>query len=228
MTQTISNEEQKETTKDFQNSVNLKTKKVSVSELSEQYIFREVTNDDLEELKQLDLTLFHEAYYKRYYTSLLNRSFYAQVVEDKKNNKIVGECTAEIKFSFSQKKKKAYIMTLGVLPEASHSGIGYNLLKNCVEYYKKQELFVQISLHVAKKNLRAVTFYQRYGFVIKKSISKYYSQGETGRAAYEMCYLFHKEDEKIEKEEITETKGLVKIFKGLKIFQKEKTNKIEK
>ncbi|KAJ6246247.1 n-alpha-acetyltransferase 50 [Anaeramoeba flamelloides] len=213
---------QKKSRQDFEKKINTKTKSVHIDEISGRYLFREVLEGDLEDLKQLDTNLFSEPYYDNYYTSLVNPKYYAQVVEDKETNRIVGECIAKVKYSKKLEQKTAYILTLGVTYEASHCGIGFNLLKNCVEFYHNEKKINKTTLNVAQLNIRAFTFYKRFGFTILKSIPKYYSGGEMGRAAYKMLYKYKKETENIKNQEIPSTNKVIKFFKKLFTLKRNK------
>jgi ribosomal-protein-alanine N-acetyltransferase len=75
------------------------------------------------------------------------------------------------------KPEKGKILMLSVLEKYRRQEIGSKLLAEYLKSisYKKIK---KVELEVRTDNKKAIKFYQRYGFKIKKKISKFYQNGE--------------------------------------------------
>ena len=93
------------------------------------------------------------------------------------------------------KRKRIYIMTLGVLAAYRGRGIGTKLIQSILDYYDtnkdSEELkdVVEISLHVQISNQDAIDFYtKRFGFIQGEQVDNYYNK----RIDPPHCYRLYK------------------------------------
>jgi ribosomal-protein-alanine N-acetyltransferase len=73
--------------------------------------------------------------------------------------------------------KKGHVISIAVLPQHQHQGVGYALMQKAMEAmmrYKAKECF----LEVRASNTPAVNLYKKMGFEIIRRLHKYYADGE--------------------------------------------------
>ena len=58
-----------------------------------------------------------------------------------------------------------YITSVSVENNFKGKGIAYELMKNCIEY-ARQHKFLQITLEVAKENVKAIALYNKFNFFV--------------------------------------------------------------
>jgi ribosomal protein S18 acetylase RimI-like enzyme len=78
--------------------------------------------------------------------------------------------------------KKAYLMTIGVLPAYQRLGIGTALLEHAIKEAQALGPIEEMYLHVLAENTGAIAFYERHGFVKGELQENYYSSLEKGDA----------------------------------------------
>ena len=83
---------------------------------------------------------------------------------------VVGFIVAEVS------RGVGHIITIDVLPHARHSGLGSQLLKAAEDRLKLAKCNTVI-LEAAVDNHSALAFYKKHGYVILKSIPRYYPNG---------------------------------------------------
>jgi ribosomal-protein-alanine N-acetyltransferase len=121
------------------------------------------------------IKLASETLPERYNPSLFNffyETYPKGFIVAEKDRKIVGFI-----IGVEIKPEKGKILMLSVLEKYRRQGIGSELL---VEYLKSisDKKVKTVSLEVRTDNIKAIKFYQRYGFKIKKKISVFYQNGE--------------------------------------------------
>ena len=84
---------------------------------------------------------------------------------------IVGFIVAE-----ANRKGIGHIITIDVLPEGRHSGIGFALLTAAEERLRRAQC-ERVRLEAAVDNAVALSFYKRHGYAVVKTIRGYYSDG---------------------------------------------------
>ncbi|MHA1752853.1 MAG: GNAT family N-acetyltransferase [Candidatus Helarchaeota archaeon] len=93
------------------------------------------------------------------------------------DNKVVGELTIE----HLDWDASSHVGELGIiiLPKYRFMGIGSELIKNCLEIVKKENLFKKICLSCFHNNYVALNIYKKFGFKqIGKREKQYYINGE--------------------------------------------------
>jgi len=76
----------------------------------------------------------------------------------------------------ANRKGVGHIVTIDVLPEGRHSGIGFALLTAAEERLRHAECH-RVRLEAAVDNVVALSFYKRHGYAVVKTIRGYYSDG---------------------------------------------------
>lgn len=71
----------------------------------------------------------------------------------------------------------AKILMLSVIKNVRRKKIGTNLLKYLINELKKEKISY-VELEVSKKNLEAISFYQKQGFKIKEILEKFYQNNQ--------------------------------------------------
>lgn len=140
----------------------------------------------VERLKVLDIYVFPVKYTERYYANLFPEKKHELSQIAFWGDAIIGECTCRLEPLREGKdgKFKCYIMTLGVLEAYRHCGIGSKLLQASLDQAAKDKNIEEIALH-AQIGSPAVDFYtKRFGFTIKETVPKYYTDIEPADAYY--------------------------------------------
>ena len=102
------------------------------------------------------------------------------------NDVAVGEICYRIEEDPNTKKKKLYLMTIGVLKTYQHKGIATKLLNKVIDEESKN--VEEIYLHVLTSNESAIGFYTKNGFTQREFIKQYYTGLDMGDA-----YIYAKE-----------------------------------
>jgi ribosomal-protein-alanine N-acetyltransferase len=121
------------------------------------------------------IKLASETLPERYSPSLFNffyETYPKGFIVAEKDHKIIGFI-----IGVQMKPEKGKILMLSVLEKYRRQGIGSKLL---AEYLKgiSNKKIKKVALEVRTDNKKAIKFYQRYGFKIKKKISEFYQNGE--------------------------------------------------
>jgi ribosomal protein S18 acetylase RimI-like enzyme len=74
----------------------------------------------------------------------------------KNGERVVGLVSGHRKEKFNQ------IQAIYILPEFQRKGIGHKLLQKCLDFFNASQ---DIIVHVATYNQKAISFYEKYGFV---------------------------------------------------------------
>ena len=129
--------------------------------------------EHLNEIIEIEKECFPEkSQLSKDYLLFLWRKFPEGFLVAKEEEKILG-------YGICQKEgKEGVIFSLAVKPKYQGRGIGSKILERLIETLKKEKI-EKISLHARKKNEKAINFYQKFGFKIKKEVENYYSDGET-------------------------------------------------
>lgn len=123
-----------------------------------------------------------ENYSPDFFMDLYDR-FPAAFIVAEEDNKIVGYMMCRIESNLlgfaSGNAKKGHVISIAVLPEHQHQGIGEALmletLKNMKAIYKAKECYLEVRV----SNIPAVTLYRKLGFIIKRTLHGYYADNES-------------------------------------------------
>jgi ribosomal protein S18 acetylase RimI-like enzyme len=121
------------------------------------------------QIKNSFSTLFKVVYPDEFFENVNQNKKYKSIIAfDKTNNDLIGYSHIKI-----CEKKKAEILTLGVLKEHQNKHYGSQILSKVIE-----ELTIlgikEINLFVQESNLKAIQLYKKYGFDLEKKIENYY------------------------------------------------------
>lgn len=112
---------------------------------------------------------------ERYSPSLFNffyETYPKGFIVAEKNHKIVGFI-----IGVQIKLEKGKILMLSILEKYRHQGIGSKLLEEYIKIISEKKI-KKVALEVRTDNKKAIKFYQKYGFIIKKKLSDFYQNGE--------------------------------------------------
>ncbi len=98
------------------------------------------------------------------------------------NGEVVGYTMCRIEtgvpsFRFIGITRKGHVISIAVLPQNQHQGIGYALMREAMKAmtnYKTKECY----LEVRTSNIQAVDLYKKMGFETLRTVRGYYADGE--------------------------------------------------
>jgi ribosomal-protein-alanine N-acetyltransferase len=112
----------------------------------------------------------------------LHDRFPATFIVAEENDKMVGYIMCRIEnnlLGFASGGKKGHVISVAVLPEHQHKGVGKALLlealKNMQTTYKAKECYLEVRV----SNVPAITLYRKLGFYIKRTLHDYYADNES-------------------------------------------------
>ncbi|KAI8902616.1 acyl-CoA N-acyltransferase [Globomyces pollinis-pini] len=129
---------------------------------------------NLEEFKNLNLSLFPVVYNQKFYKDIIETHPPAFSRLAYMDSRVIGaiSCRQELVDGVC----RVYIMTLGVLDPFRKLGLGSLLLSRILDVCQKDETVDHILLHVHVSNLNAIRFYKRNGFSIQTVVEGYYEK----------------------------------------------------
>ena len=133
---------------------------------------RRISLSDLDRVMEIEKASFpdREAWSRDYFESLY-KIYPEGFIVAENNGKIIGYTTGR------PKEELAEIISLAVDPTWRQKGVGAKLTNFLIEHFKEKGL-KEISLCVRTKNKKAISFYQKLGFKILKTIKNYYRNGD--------------------------------------------------
>jgi len=145
------------------------------------YVVREFKREDIDEVMRINQTCLPENYPSSFFLGLYTHAPKAFLVAIE-NEKVIGYIMCRIERGISSFKrafpvKKGHIVSVAVMHEYRHRGIGTDLIKLGMEgmvSYGAMEFF----LEVRKSNVAAVTVYEKLGFEVGRVLKGYYRDGE--------------------------------------------------
>jgi ribosomal-protein-alanine N-acetyltransferase len=145
------------------------------------YKLRRFKPTDLEGVIRINRECLPENYTTLFFMNLHKRYPETFIVAEA-NKKIVGYIMCRIETGIPSFKllgitRKGHVISIAVLPENQHKGIGYALMQEATQAmlkYKAKECY----LEVRESNLPAVELYKKLGFDIAQTIRNYYADGE--------------------------------------------------
>ena len=143
---------------------------------------RRISLSDLDQMMEIEKASFpnREAWSKTYFEILYQKYPEGFIVAENRNE-IIGYTIG------LPRNDSAEIVSLAVSPDWRRKGIGTILTNSLIDHFKEKGL-KEISLCVRTKNKKAISFYQKLGFKILKTIKNYYRNGDD---AYSMKLSLH-------------------------------------
>lgn len=149
-------------------------------QVTKNWVIRQFEEDDLREVVQINRKCLPENYPDRFFLGLHYHAPKAFLVAEKSDS-VVGYIMCRIERGISSfgrlPTKKGHIVSVAVLPEFRHLGIGTKLVEQGIEgmvEYGASEFF----LEVRKANEDAISVYENLGFEVKRKLKGYYRDGE--------------------------------------------------
>ena len=151
---------------------------------------RQFQTDDLDKVMRINQVCLPENYSPDFFIDLHDR-FPETFIVAEEDGKIVGYIMCRIEtnfFNLAGSGKKGHVISVAVLPEHQHKGIGDALLqealKNMQAIYHAKECYLEVRV----SNMPAIKLYRKLGFYIKRTLHDYYSDNES---AYMMTKKFN-------------------------------------
>ena len=162
---------------------------------TETYVVREFLKEDIDDVMRINQTCLPENYPSSFFLGLHTHAPKAFLVA-LENEKVIGYIMCRIERGISSFKrafpvKKGHIVSVAVLHDYRHRGIGRDLINRGIEgmgSYGATEIF----LEVRKSSVAAVIVYEKLGFEVGRVLKGYYRDGED---AYLMIRQRKKESE---------------------------------
>ena len=147
--------------------------------IAENYIIKYVkaSAEYLDELEKLEIEAFGINAYSRHILENLikNSDFFIIALY---RNKVIGYLCGEIR------NGKGHLKSVAVEKNYRKNGIGSDMLSRFEKYLSNQEIH-KIYLEVSIENKKAIEFYIKRGYKIKRKIPNFYMNGED-------AYIMHK------------------------------------
>jgi ribosomal-protein-alanine N-acetyltransferase len=146
------------------------------------FTIRPFQTSDLDKVIRINQTCLPENYSPDFFIDLYDR-FPATFIVAEEDGKMVGYMMCRIENNLlgfaSGNVKKGHVISIAVLPEHQHQGIGEALmqeaLKNMKELYKAKECYLEVRV----SNFPAITLYKKLGFIPKRTLHSYYADNES-------------------------------------------------
>ncbi|MFP3984427.1 MAG: ribosomal protein S18-alanine N-acetyltransferase [Candidatus Bathyarchaeia archaeon] len=151
------------------------------------FTLRQFKPSDLDEVIQINRVCLPENYSPHFFMDIYERHPATFIVAEYEN-KIVGYIMCRVETGFSSFglfgiPKKGHVVSVAVLPEYRHKGVGAVLMKEAIKNmlsYKAKECYLEVRV----TNTAAVNMYKKLGFQTVRMSNGYYADGE---AAYVMA-----------------------------------------
>lgn len=148
--------------------------------MTESFSVREFKSDDIRQVVQINKATLPENYPDQFFLGLHYHAPKAFLIAEL-DGKVVGYIMCRIERGISSfgrlPVKKGHIVSVAVLDEYRHHGIGTDLISKATEAmaeYGSSEFF----LEVRKGNEAAVSVYETLGFSVRRVLRGYYRDGE--------------------------------------------------
>ncbi len=148
--------------------------------MTKDWVIRQFKEEDLPRVVRINRDCLPENYPERFFLGLHYHAPKAFLVAEK-DDAVIGYMMCRIERGISSfgrlPTKKGHIVSVAVLPEFRHLGIGTDLVEHGIEgmvEYGASEFF----LEVRNTNKAAISVYETLGFEVKRVLKGYYRDGE--------------------------------------------------
>lgn len=137
--------------------------------------------DDLENVVNVNLVCLPENYSHHFYMDLHER-YPATFIVAEQAGTIIGYVMCRIEkgfscFAFFGVSKKGHVISIAVLPEYQHKGVGSTLVKEVIKKMRLDRI-KECYLEVRTSNAPAIIMYKKLGFQTVRTKRGYYADGE--------------------------------------------------
>jgi ribosomal-protein-alanine N-acetyltransferase len=128
---------------------------------------------DLDRVLEIEKVSFlnREVWSRNYFKNLYQKYPEGFIIAEN-GNEIIGYTIGQVR------NESAEIISLAVDPTWRRKGVGTILTNSLIDHFKEKRL-KEIFLHVRTKNKEGISFYQKLGFKILKTIKNYYRNGDS-------------------------------------------------
>ncbi|HML02723.1 MAG TPA: ribosomal protein S18-alanine N-acetyltransferase [Candidatus Bathyarchaeia archaeon] len=137
---------------------------------------------DLDRVMRINQVALPENYSPDFFIDLYDR-FPATFIVAEEDDKIVGYMMCRIEnnlFGFaSGSAKKGHVISIAVLPDHQHKGIGEALMKEALQNMRARYKAKECYLEVRVSNVPAIALYKKLGFTTKRTLQRYYADNES-------------------------------------------------
>jgi [ribosomal protein S18]-alanine N-acetyltransferase len=139
------------------------------------YSPRPATEADLSQVARIESLLIKPPWSAEAFRQELEKpsSHFWVVTDNETDEKVAAYCV------FSFPAEQAHLVTFAVDPQFHRQGLGIYLLRQMLSFVMRKNGESMI-LEVRKGNAAAVALYQKVGFVVIRTIPKFYPDGEDG------------------------------------------------
>lgn len=166
--------------------------------MTSSYVIREFNKNDIDEVMRINQSCLPENYPSSFFLGLHSHApnaFLVAIVDEK----IIGYIMCRIERGISSFRKvfpvkKGHIVSIAVLHDSRHKGIGSELINKGMEgmtSYGASEFF----LEVRKSNSAAVFMYEKLGFEVGRVLKGYYRDGEDAYLMIKQGFVDGQEEE---------------------------------
>lgn len=149
--------------------------------MQQTFRLRKFSINDLERVKYINHACLPENYSDYFFVDLYRR-FPETFIVAEENKEVVGYILCRIEtglsiLDFRGLIKKGHIVSVAVLPQYRHKGIGQALVTKAMKnmrFYKAELCF----LEVRTTNTRAINLYKKLEFQVSRTTKGYYADGE--------------------------------------------------
>ncbi|KAI8379566.1 acyl-CoA N-acyltransferase [Radiomyces spectabilis] len=138
---------------------------------SENINLRNITPENIDQVRSLHLALFPVHYNDKFFDHLLQVGEFAKLAYW--GDTCVGLVCCRLE-NDGLDRSKLYMMTLGVLHPYRHRGIAHRLVDHILYQASLCDYISSIYLHVQTVNEAALSFYRRNGFEVIGYVENYY------------------------------------------------------
>lgn len=136
-----------------------------------------VNNDNLKDLKKLNLLLFPDIYCSpNFYKDVVTSGFYSRLAY--LDERPVGIACCCLEKRDEEERSDLNLMTLGILAQYRSEGVGSLMMRQILNMAKHDDRIISVYLHVKVDNELAIQFYKRFGFAVKELKKNYYVRME--------------------------------------------------
>lgn len=143
---------------------------------------RKFAMNDLEAVTNINHVCLPENYTDFFFVDLYHR-FPETFVVAEENGKVIGYimCRIEVgmsNFGLSGLIKKGHIVSVAVMPDNRHKGVGQALINKAIvgmRLYNAKQCYLEVRM----TNESAISVYKRLGFETTRTIRSYYADGES-------------------------------------------------
>ena len=149
--------------------------------MQDTFELRKFAMDDLEAVTNINRICLPENYTDFFFVDLYRR-FPETFIVAEENGKVIGYimCRIEVgmsNFGLSGLIKKGHIVSVAVMPDNRHKGVGQALINTATEgmrLYNAKQCYLEVRI----TNESAISVYKKLGFEITRTIRSYYADGE--------------------------------------------------